>query len=313
MVYSNKFVMCVLIDGKPVKELANGEVHIPFNKEYVLRFRNKNDRRAVVKFWIDGELCSGDGGYVIEANDYIDIKRHSKRDRAFVLVPLDSGEAVDAGKNGPNYDKQKGVVKAEFTLEKKREKVVYRDIHHHHDHYYPRPVPVPRPWNPYPIRPLYTCGGVSEESGFGGVTHDLSKGLTNSVSMSAQNSGAEMSAMSFCDAEPTVSAQNAAPSPVQDGCTVEGNTTGQRFTTTWVDVEESSTVLQIFLRGKDEGNEFPAHKPQEAKPRRRVTEKSDDLESENERLKRELEEAKKKKSLEEENERLRRELEKYTG
>ena len=55
MVYSNKFVMCVLVNGKPVEELANGEVQIPFNTEYVLRFRNKNDRRAVVKFWIDGE------------------------------------------------------------------------------------------------------------------------------------------------------------------------------------------------------------------------------------------------------------------
>lgn len=130
MMYSNKFVMCVLIDGKPVQEFANGEVHIPFGKEYVLRFRNKHNRRASVNFSIDGEDASG-AGYIIPPNSYVDIKRYNHRDAAFVLVPLDSPEAVDAGKNGPNSDKSKGVIVANFQLEKKPAPIV-REIHHHY-------------------------------------------------------------------------------------------------------------------------------------------------------------------------------------
>jgi len=327
MVYSNKFVMCVLVDGKPVKELANGEVQIPFNTEYVLRFRNKNDRRAVVKFWIDGELVSGAGGYVIPANDHIDIKRHNNRDAAFVLVPLDSAEAVDAGKNGPNYDKQKGVVKAEFTLEKKYEPV--REIHHHHNHYYPRtrrvsPPIYPNPWRPY--EPLWlndqsvTCGGPEVHNG--GMTSDYSMGdkvrsMSSGLSYNslASSAGAEMS----CHAAPSediaqfkrISMPSVSSPAVQDGCTVEGTATGQRFGTTYVDLEDTSTTLQIFLRGYDVGYEFPETRRVERPVRRR--EETVDLESENERLKQEIADAKKKKSLEEENERLRRELEKYTG
>jgi hypothetical protein len=159
MVYSNKFVMAVLLNGEPQKELANGVVKLPFGAEYTLRFRNKNSRRAVVKIFIDGENVSG-GGYVIPANDFVDIKRHHDKDRAFKWVDLDSPDAVEHGKNGPNHDKQKGVIEARFYLEKEYKinwtpPVEHHHHHHHHTdhhHHYPRP----RPWyDPYR---LIGCG-----------------------------------------------------------------------------------------------------------------------------------------------------------
>lgn len=134
MVYSNRFVLCVLVGGKPQNELANGIVPINFGEEYSLRFRNKNDRRAVVKFTIDGENVSGDG-YIIPANSAIDIHRHWDKDAKFRFVELDSPEAVDHGKNGPNLDGSKGVVEAKFYLEKPRP-VVSWPVHHHHYHHY---------------------------------------------------------------------------------------------------------------------------------------------------------------------------------
>lgn len=97
MVYSSRFVVCVLVNGQPAKERADGVVPIPFGSEYVLRFRNKNNRRAVVKFTIDGENVSGNG-YIVPAHSAIDIKRHSEVDRAFKFVDLESGEAIDYGK-----------------------------------------------------------------------------------------------------------------------------------------------------------------------------------------------------------------------
>ena len=119
MVYSNRFVACVLLNGTPQRELANGVVPIPFNSEYSLRFRNKHNRRACVKFTIDGESVCG-GGYIIGANSSIDIHRHFDKDARFKFVSLDSPDAVDAGKNGPNEDGTKGLIEAKFYLEKNR-------------------------------------------------------------------------------------------------------------------------------------------------------------------------------------------------
>jgi hypothetical protein len=324
MVYSNRFVMCVLVNGKPVEELANGEVQIPFNTEYVLRFRNKNDRRAVVKFWIDGELVSGNNGYVIPANDFIDIKRHNNRDAAFVLVPLNSGEAVDAGKNGPNYDKQKGVVKAEFTLEKKYEPV--REIHHYH---HPRPrihkfVPDPFPplYNPYD--PYRSISHNSLESPGAPMDHYSAGGATMDCCMMGDQSREVTYASDDVATFKRISTSNARrivpQSTVQDGCTVEGNMTGQTFGSVYVDLESVSTTLQIFLRGYDIGKSFPTLR----NPCEPIRIPNNDLQIENELLKLKLEEAKRKANeesiryaeearLREENERLRRELEQYTS
>lgn len=129
MTYSNRFVMCVLVDGQPQAELATNEfanniVELPFNTEYSLRFRNKNNRRAVVMLFVDGENVSG-SGYVIPANDYIDIHQHFGKGTAFKFVSLDSAEAVDAGKNGPNPNNAKGLIEARFYLEKEKPSINY--------------------------------------------------------------------------------------------------------------------------------------------------------------------------------------------
>ena len=115
MTYSNKFVMCIIIDGTIQKESDSGSVFIPFGTEYTIRFRNKNNKRAVVRFSIDGEDVGGNG-YVIPSNDYIDIKRHHDKDKAFKIVSIDSQEAMDFGKNGNNDIK--GHIVAKFYLEK---------------------------------------------------------------------------------------------------------------------------------------------------------------------------------------------------
>ena len=96
MVYSNKFVISILVDGNTQQELANGTVKLPFGAEYAIRLRNKNSRRAVAKLFVDGENVSGNG-YIVPANDHVDIKRHWDKDVAFKFVELDSPEAVDAG------------------------------------------------------------------------------------------------------------------------------------------------------------------------------------------------------------------------
>jgi hypothetical protein len=320
MVYSNKFVMCVLLNGQPQKELANGQVSLPFGAEYALRLRNKNDRRAVVKIFIDGENVSG-GGYVVNAHDHVDIKRHHDKDRAFKFVSLDSPEAVDFGKDGPNEDKVKGTIEARFYLEKKRPEVVYRDVHHHHDHhhhhhhrrdiwhepYYP---PLKNPYQPY----YGMSGGGATCAGgpSGSYTSDAGDQLLDGAECTSKGLGdiqcstGGARGMSAGNTVRTSSLGSATPASfnsgpeLKDGATVEGYSTGQNFYSTWVDTEDQYTSLKIFLQGY-EGPVETVHEVSE--PRRRPAKDRviDDLEAENERLRRELAEL--------ENERLKKELE----
>lgn len=264
MMYSNKFVMCVLYRGEVQKEKANGTVTLPFGAEYSLRFRNKNPRRAVVKIYIDGENVSGPG-YVVNANDYVDIKRHHDKDRSFKFVSLDSPDAYEHGKNGPNDDKVKGTIEARFYLEKETPpKPIYLPViqdhhhhHHHHDHDYWPPLKNPYQPNPwYDSTPRYTCGGSGYQA----------KGSSMGMSYNACSDGGggtQGSAMprslnkTTCDTG-SISCSMGNSQPVfgiseslslQDGCTVEGAASGQRFGTTYIDTEETYTSLKLFLQG----------------------------------------------------------------
>jgi ribosomal protein L40E len=214
MAYSNKFVVCVLVNGQIQKEKSNNVVSINFGDEYSLRFRNKNSQRAVVKFYLDGENVSGNG-YVVPANDFVDIERHHDKDRRFKFVELESEEAYDAGKNGPNVDGSKGLLEARFYLEKKRP--IQNVEHHHHWH-----DTWPTLNNPYVPPPKWgtreasrTCGGPS-----GHVDTPLSIGN--------------------CAATPEV----------RDGVTVEGTMSGQTFDSVHIDLEATCTTIKVTLQGK---------------------------------------------------------------
>jgi hypothetical protein len=294
-VYSNHFVMCVLVDGQPIQELANGVVSMPFNTEYALRFRNKNNRRAVVKIYIDGENVSGDG-YVVRAQDYVDIKRHHDIDRSFKFVSLDSPDAVEHGKNGPNADKVKGTIEARFYLEKERPQPVIVDHHHHHHHDWYRPiVPTPMP-RPYPYQPPYWYGTTCNASP-AGETPNLRKSVMRGPGGSSAGlcslGGPSMNATVSMNAAPDsntlgfsgVEESCRSPDVLKDGCTVEGGTTGQSFHTVYIDLEETYTSLKLFLQGHEAEVQTAAPK------KTRKTNKDnrvDDLEAENEELRRKL-------------------------
>jgi hypothetical protein len=284
MVYSNKFVMCVLVNGAPQSELANGVVKLPFGAEYSLRFRNKNNRRAVVKFFIDGENVSGEG-YVVPANDSVDIKRHHGKDSSFKFVSLESEEAIDHGKNGPNPDKVKGTIEARFYFEKEQPKYSYtKEIVHHH-HHYPRPI---RP--NYPIWNgaadsfyLNTAGGSSLEAS---VNTNLDMSATKS-STEATRRPRDIRRSRACGqscGDNQVTTQSAiSESVLKDGCTVEGNYTGQTFRTVNIELEDTYTTLQVFLQGYEPEVQTAVY----TKPHV-INEGISSLEDENERLRKEI-------------------------
>lgn len=213
--------MCVLVDGVLFREKANGVVVLPFNSEYILRFHNKHDRRAVVQIYIDGENVSG-SGYIIDAHSSIDIKRYSDKDRAFKFVSLDSDEAKKVDKNGANEDKIKGTVEARFYLEKKNEQYIYNKSFIIKKHcpqpiktYPDWPYPYPNPKRqPYPI----WCNANSTP------TCSYSNNVTTEIHDSS----------------------------LKDGCTVSGQITRQSFSVAPIDLEDTFTSLKIFLQGLDD-------------------------------------------------------------
>lgn len=308
MTYSNKFVICVLVNGRPVKEKANGTVCIPFG-EFSLRLRNKNNRRALATISIDGENVSA-GGYIVPANDFVDIERWADKPVKFKFVSLDSEEAVDFGKNGPNEDKVKGTIEARFFLEKETP----QPVEHHHHHHYPKPYP---PYYP----PTWTWGSGAytiNSAEYRGAKTDASamrpRDVTyNSKGPGGQSTDSEMlcgqcgdsATMSFVPTAPTSVNYCCSPTPVtMDGCTVEGNYSNQSFRTVWFDAETDYVALKLFLQGYDE-------KVSVAQPIHRGTSKSRkirELEEENERLREQVREADALRKLEEENKELKKQL-----
>lgn len=286
--------MCILLNGIPQNELANGVVPLPFGCEYHLRFRNKNNRNAVVKIYVDGENVSGEG-YVVYANSHIDVKRHHDVDRSFKFVSLDSSDAVEHGKNGPNDNKTKGTIEARFFLEKER--IKYHTL-----------VPFQNPYSWCPSNPMLHHsneqyrGTISFSANDPTVTNDshvnysgecvdknFSSMLRSSMHGNTSNSTGKINTCSVQGLNQT----NLNLEKLQDGCTVEGNQTGQVFSYIHMDLESDHTVVRIFLQGA----ELEKKKPKKDKKTK--------LKSDNQKLKNEIEQIK---NLKDENERLKEEL-----
>lgn len=290
--------MALLINGTPQKELANGVVKVPFGTEYELRFRNKNDRNAVVQIFIDGENVSG-GGYVVRANSHIDIKRHSDKDRSFKFVSLDSEAAVDFGKNGPNEDKVKGTIEARFFFEKEVPKPVYVPYVWHHIHYNHN---MPS-WqsNKTTYRGEVPLGDSDETFGCTMDSCEISPqtGANKRGPLMRRKSHSPINS----SVNPTISCSLGASShqPVlKDGCTVEGVSTGQTFYTTSMDTETAYTSVKMFLQGYEENIQMIAEVASNALKRQ-----PNAIELENEELRRKIAEL--------ENEKLKQKLSELTS
>lgn len=297
--YSNKFVVNLLVNKNPHPD-SNGICKIPFGTEYGLRLRNRHNRRALVKIFIDGENVS-DGGFVIEANNYMNLFRSSQKDAAFKFVALDSPEAYDFGKNGPNLDKIKGTIEAHFYLEKERPTPV-KEIHHHHHHdhhHYPKRR---NPWDWPTYMPLCEPS-VTFMSNSSNEVNWTNTSNTRSMSYGGEASKASIE---LCGLSGSVSSNVEAKVPeihptttteLKDGCTVEGATTGQNFHYVNFDAEETYTVVKLLLQGYEEEKTVCIAKPAMKQPSKKPhkNQRIDDLEAENEELRRKLAEIENKK------------------
>lgn len=113
--YGGNFVLSVLRDGKPQKEM-NGNVGLPFDTEYKIRLKNKNNRQAMARVFVDGIQVCALGDFVLGASSSLDLERFVDtsltRGKKFKFVSLEHSEVDDPTSS------ENGIIKIEFRLEK---------------------------------------------------------------------------------------------------------------------------------------------------------------------------------------------------
>lgn len=277
MAYKNKFIVCVIVDGKIIKELDNGQIDIPFGSEYKIRLRNKHDRRAVCKLFIDGENVS-DGGFIIEANSFVDIERPANVEKKFKFVSLDSEEAHDFGKNGPNPNKTKGTIVAEFALA------------------YVRPETVPHApinWRQDKLRWEWEKYRYDKLAPLTDAPYIYSSTIPPKRQPSMIKYGSFTGTCRGAAGLPLASSSKI----TQDGATVEGSHSNQRFNHQYFIDDGNWTTVRVFLQGYVV-DRFVSSKPTQ----------TEDMELEC--LEKQLEELRKEKQRREKKEKLREEIRK---
>ena len=234
--YSNKFVVSVLVNGQVLPEESNGVTKIPFGSEYVIRLRNKHNRRCAAEILVDGQSATKAGRIVVNANDYADVERNVYSQycgNKFKFVSSETPMAEEAGKSNLS-EYVSGLIEVKFYLEKeyvKKELIVEKHYHHNHYNNYPYNQPT---WLNYPI-------------GGNGIVYG-----TNTGGMSCGSPVGDV----VCDSAVFASNCNSFEGPnirkasVEDkGVTVDGSHSSQSFGTTYVDLESDCTSVKIQLKG----------------------------------------------------------------
>jgi len=242
--YKDRFVLSIIHDGYPVKETGrryNRQVALPFDSEYKIRLKNKNNRSCTARVFIDGKKVSALGDFIISANGRIDLERFvdSSLDRGkrFKFVPLDHEDVDD-----PTSSKN-GIVKVEFRLAKEPDWIIVDPI---------------KPWKP--IKPL-----DNDLDKFDYRWHYTNDDRTtpvfdSQVSSYYCNSGgsSKMSDVSICaGVSKSKSRVNyRAMDSVSPGATVEGGSSNQRFSHGHIEVGNDVITLKLKIVGINDAREI---------------------------------------------------------
>lgn len=234
--YKDKFVLSIIHDGYPVKEIRTwrkegnvsfAEAAIPFDSEYKIRLKNKNNKGCTAKVFIDGKPVSKLGDLIISANGTIDLERFvdSSLDSGskFKFVPLDHSDVDDPTSS------ENGIIKVEFRLAKNKDniKINLDSIK----------------FKPYDYNKWGTNNPFDQ---WGWTTGDF-------VTYNSDNTTSDgPTKVTFSSNVNFVSADN---SNLEDGATIEGGNSNQSFVYSNLDVEDIPTILYLKIVGIKDSKE----------------------------------------------------------
>jgi hypothetical protein len=237
--YRDKFVLSIIHD-RSVREAGHRdskEIVIPFNSEYKIRLKNKNDRSCTARAFIDGKRVSQLGDFILHAGGTIDLERFVDRSlqmgKRFKFVSLDHSDVDDPTSS------ENGIIKVEFRLAKQKNGIKIQ-------------------WEPQkPLPPFKLEGNDTVWYPYGrSPENDRSTGgdLGNSTAYYSQTIGDGVKCSGEAIKSFTRSASHVVcDSFIEKGATVEGGSSNQSFTYSDLDVEEYATVLKLKMVGIKKG------------------------------------------------------------
>jgi hypothetical protein len=257
MMFNNKLVACIKVDGKILREFKDS-VYIPFGAEYSVLIKNLSTVRAVVHISVDGTNAAP-GGLVVNANSEVELERFIKDGN------MESGnrfkfiERTAAIEDGPRGIKvEDGLVRINFQFEKvlAQTKVVTDHIWHNEVHHYPS-----HPYPPYRWPQTTTVyGGIGGSSvGAVGAVGAGGNGIMRSASVAPPQMTFGATSATAAVAAPSQplhtqghgpATKGIAPRSLNDaGITVPGSKSDQKFKPAEyfpLDIESHVMILKLL-------------------------------------------------------------------
>jgi len=233
--YSQKFVLSIIHDGHPVKESgsnSNRQVAIPFESEYKIRLKNKNDRSCTARITIDGTPVSSFGDIIINSGSTVDLER-------FITNSMNSGKKFKfVSLDHPNVDdptkSENGIVRVEFRLAKTSNGIKILPPQDNKTQ--------PKPWSPddWPYDPYPPIRWGNDWIYYTNNTRTINDTNSNPVSYTCSN---------FVSTTP-IATKCRSNNMTAPGATIEGDRSNQSFTYSSLDVESfPSAVLTLKMVG----------------------------------------------------------------
>lgn len=252
--YNNKFVVCIKVDNKILREIDD-VVYLPFGTEYTIYLKNLNSRKALVNVEIDNRKVIN--GLLLNANSFCELERFVE---GFSMKSGPKLKFIEKTQQISDYRGDKpedGLVRIEVQFEKEKPVTITRNVidKHYYDNYVP--------WVTYPVYPNYPSQlpywyGVSNTTAqYTSYSGDIMDGCHVTSFGNNVSSGADVtkSASEFSSLMPQESMFLSQTVPNDAGITVEGSDSEQKFTYGTVgELEENSHVIILRLYGQTTTN-----------------------------------------------------------
>jgi hypothetical protein len=250
MMYSNRFVCTVKVNGKILREQSN-LITLPFGAEYEILLKNLNSRRAMVKVSVDGKDATEGTRLILQPNASITLERFIRNNNLQSGNKFKFIERTDAIAEHRGIKEDDGLIRAEFWAEQERQEITETIIRRKYiDEYYPTPYYPPYdPWHPCPWRKPWSDGLTWGSE----ITCNTSGNFQKSASMGVSyNSSGTNSDTGIAGEQARGGFQGAMNMAVNNaGITVPGSQSNQQFhNALGFPLESNSTVIVLQLRGE---------------------------------------------------------------
>tara|TARA_B100000614_G_scaffold262909_1_gene300457 strand:+ start:46185 stop:47003 length:819 start_codon:yes stop_codon:yes gene_type:complete len=240
--YTAHFVCAIKVDGKTMREFnseGSKDIYLPFGSDYSLYLKNMDSRRAVVSISIDGEDVLDGTQIVIDGNDSMELEGFLNSSSNLVKNKFRFIEKSDKVREHRGEEPEDGLIRVEFQFEE--------------------PAPPPPPVTPWPRRrDRYPDDRPWRPDGpyFASHTKGID-GAPQSSILRGVGGSSEVSVQSFnCTHTPC------SHTPVNDeGITVAGAQTHQKFGTTWVRRLDPQKHVMVFKLRGETGQQKPVSRP----------------------------------------------------